>query len=339
MNLFLFPESPILTNGYGIVVNSDYNLLEPKNSDIVIWYTNSKENPKYKEFHYILKRPGVINFKRFRNMLFLKAGSEVDIQELKFLENQKFESIFCGDVLFYRAIRKLFPQSSIIVRFHNCFSRILDRQKLLKIDLDLKFKLDLYLTYKLEQEIFLDKNVRKLFLSEEDKAYYCLMTKSNDADIWGIDVDHEKIKRNRINQQPHNNLIWFGGVQSHKKKSLLWFINDIYPKVKEEIPNVEFHLWGNKTEQFKNEKLNIYGHGVFSDNEFPVKDQVLYVNPDIIGGGVKIKLKTYLEAGIPFITTPFGYEGYKKEYIDNDYCIVREPENWVKSIIELLKIP
>ena len=337
MNLFIFPESPVLTNGYGIVVNSDYIRLSPADSDIIIWYTNSQENPLFKVGDHILKRPKIINFKRFKNMFFLRSGSEVEFNELEFLKNLNFESIFCGDVIFYKALRKLFPNKNLTVRFHNCFARILDRKRLLRIDLDVKFKLDLRLMYSLEKEIFLDKNVKKVFISNEDKDYYKLMTGANDANVWGVDVDMENAVLKRKPNNFDNKLIWFGGVQSHKMKSVVWFIENVLPKIKKEVPTVEFHLWGYKTTKLNNPKLNIYGHGYYSGSEFPFRNNALYLNPDIIGGGVKVKLKTYLEEGISFITTPFGYEGYKSDYIDNKYCIVKEQENWSETIIELLK--
>lgn len=137
MNLYLFPESPVLTNGYGIIVNSDFMKITPLETDNVYWYTNFSENPLKRQGHEILKRPNKISYKRFKNMLLLKVGAELNFNEILFLKNKNFNEIFCGDVLFYRAIRKLFPSKLITVRFHNCFSRILDRKKLLGIDLDL----------------------------------------------------------------------------------------------------------------------------------------------------------------------------------------------------------
>lgn len=337
MNLYLFPESPLLTNGYGIVVDSDFVNINPSDSDMIIWYTNSNNNPKIEVSHLILKRPGTIDLKRLSNMAMKKVGSEVKLSELLFLKKINFDTIFCGDVLFYRALRKLFPSKYLKIRFHNCFSRILDRKRLLKIDIDLKFNVDLHLMYKLEQEIFLDKNVQKIFLSEEDKAYYNLMTGSDDSFVWGVNVDFENGKLKRKTVQFYNQLVWFGGAESHKKESLVWFIENVFPGIRLEIPEVVFHLWGNRTKKFNNPKNNIYGHGYYDGYGLPMQRDALYVCPDILGGGVKIKIKTYFEEGVSFITTPFGYEGYNPKYIDNYYCIVKEPNSWTKTIIDLLK--
>lgn len=335
MNLYIFPESAMTTNGYGIIVDNDYALLTPRNSDIVVWYTNKTNHKRLEKQHHLLKRPKKISIKRLSNMLKNNAGSEAIDADFDFLDHLEFDTIFCGDVLFYRAMRKRFPYKQLTVRFHNCFSRILDRKNLLKISLDLKFLIDLKAMYKLEQEIFLDANVHKIFLSEEDCTYYKLMTGRSDASIWPVKVDVEKGKHNRY-QFCNNKLIWAGGVESHKKKSVQWFIKEVWPKIQEKNPQAEFHLWGMRTQQFNNSRLHIYGHGFFNGEGLPVKNEGLYINPDIIGGGVKIKIKTFLEEGVPFISTPFGFEGFSNELIDNKYCIVKEKDHWAESIISQL---
>jgi hypothetical protein len=338
MNLYLFPESAIENNGYGIVVNKDYETLFPEKSDCIVWYAkNSKYNLKYKPTDYILKRPGLINIKRFKNIFLNKPGVEVTMKELSFLKNQKFDYIFCGDVCFYRAIRKLFSNNHITVRFHNCFSRILYRKKLLNISLGFKFNLNLYSISKLEQEIFLDRYTEKIFISEEDKHFYELMTGYNDGKIWPIKVNREKKYKNRVAIKFFDKIVWFGGVEAHKERSLNWFIKSVFPKIKNEINNIEFHLWGQNTQRYNKPKEKIYGHGVYTGESLPLKHSALFINPDIIGGGVKIKLKTYFEEEVVFISTPYGYEGYDRNFIDNKYCFVVESDKWVEQIIAILK--
>ena len=63
----------------------------------------------------------------------------------------------------------------------------------------------------------------------------------------------------------------------------------------------------------------------------------LYVNPDIVGGGIKLKLMDLLEGGIPFISSPFGYEGYSRNLIDERFCFVEEEDNWAQRIINVIK--
>lgn len=39
--------------------------------------------------------------------------------------------------------------------------------------------------------------------------------------------------------------------------------------------------------------------------------------------------------GVPFISTPFGFEGYSKKLIDNKYCFITETDKWVVTIKRL----
>lgn len=327
----------VMTNGYGIVVSMDYQILKPDDSDLIVWYTNVNENPLYKAEDKILSRPSKYCTRRVINLLCKRFGSEVNVKDLKFLNGIMFDEIFCGDTIFYRAIRYLYPNKQIYVRFHNCYSRILTRKETLGIRIDPKLKLDLYTMCKLEKQIFKDPMAYKIFISDEDKLYYNLITGQDDAKVSGLTIDTGKASMNRKLLNNINKLVWIGGVESHKKVSMKWFCDVIFPEIRKRVPDCELHLWGNRTRQFNNHKNKIYAHGILNSNEFPYKENALYINPDIIGGGVKVKVKTYFEEGIPLISTPFGFEGYQAKLIDNEYCIVAKPEDWISKILHVLR--
>ena len=99
---------------------------------------------------------------------------------------------------------------------------------------------------------------------------------------------------------------------------------------------MEFHLWGRCSQVYNDEDNKVFGHGFFCGKGMPLPDS-LYINPDIIGGGIKLKLQTLIESGVPFISSVFGYEGYSKDLIDNKYVIVKELDDWVGSIVDLIK--
>ena len=63
----------------------------------------------------------------------------------------------------------------------------------------------------------------------------------------------------------------------------------------------------------------------------------IYVNPDVIGGGIKLKLMNLMEEGVPFISTPFGFEGYSHDLMDDRFCIVEEMDRWADRIVSILK--
>lgn len=336
MNLYLFPEAANQLNGYGIAIEADYERMQPVAEDIIIWYSNMSQNTKIRPNDIIINRPKMYSIRRFIKILTNRVSTELNTNQLKLLKGYNFENIYCDDVLFYSVIRRFFPNNEITVRFHNCFSRIYVRKKILKLYLGLKFEINLQSFYHLERKIFTDRKVNKIFISEEDKTFYEQITGMNDAKVWKIDVNTKNFYLRRKCRFT-NKLVWFGGIEAHKEKSIEWFISNVFPIIKYKIPNIEFHLWGSNTKQYNFPARNIYGHGFYNESDFPFKEEALYINPDIIGGGVKIKLKTYLENNIPFISTPFGFEGYSTTLIDDKFCIISNQEDWAKKIINLFQ--
>ena len=188
----------------------------------------------------------------------------------------------------------------------------------------------------LESEIFRDRNVYKIFISDEDRDFYrSTYGVFDDSESWLFSPDIKLMKSNRKVLHLDNKVTWFGGVESHKECSVRWFVNSVLPQLRSSIPDIEFHLWGKNTRQFDDPHHNIYGHGFYSGEEMPLNNS-LYVNPDIIGGGVKLKLMTLMENGVPFVSTPFGFEGYERSLIDGEFCSVVEEKKWAEEILKVL---
>lgn len=336
MNLYVFPSLPDHSSGYGVAVNSDYNRLVIGADDIVIWYTE-KETSLQKN-HYIIRRYSRTNYRRYLNLICGRASTELSADDFKFIDKDSIDEIFCGEVVFYRALRKLFPEKKITVRFHNCFARIQDRVNLLGLykTLGTTFKTNLKCFYKLEKEIFSDMNTHKIFISKEDRDYYVSnFGRSVDSEVWGLEPDMKVSKENRTGGHI-DKFVWYGGLFAHKIDSLKWFIADVYKPLKQQFPHIEFHLYGKGSDAFNEPEFSICGHGFYNGTDRPYKDSALYVNPDLTGGGVKIKLIDYFESGVKFITTPFGYEGYSHDYIDGEYCIVLSSDEWLNYLVNYL---
>lgn len=205
----------------------------------------------------------------------------------------------------------------------------------LKVDWKFDYLLDA--ATKLEKEIINDSLAYKIFISQEDLNFYQLITgRFSDCTVWPFRPKLPNISL----EQPKSisKLIWFGGIDTHKKKSIDWFVNKVLPKIQQSISEIEFHLWGRRTEMYNNPSRKIFGHGFWVMEGFPCVEGVLYVNPDIIGGGVKLKLFSLIEEGIPFVSTVFGFEGYDKKMIDNSMRIVTDTEHFAEAIISRLQM-
>lgn len=340
MNLYLFPALASLDDGYGIAVENDYRKCAPTNQDVVVWRNryNKVKSLYIKDNHYIINQNPFFSWRSIVNTIKRTNRSEISPSDLKFLKEFKFDKIFCGDVCFYNAIRSLYPNKEITVRFHNCFARIYDRKRITGRYVDAMYSITLSNMYRLERKVLIDDKVTKIFISEEDRAYYTShFGKYNDSYTWQIMPSKEKMDLNRTDSSIKPILVWFGGVDSHKKSSIDWFIDNVYFEVRKEFPEITFHLFGSNTDKYDNQNLNIFGHSLYKGaDDVPIRN-ALYINPDIIGGGVKMKLITYFENGVPFISSIFGFEGFPHELIDNKYCFVTEENQWVQTIISILK--
>ena len=134
MNLYIFPAAASMSNGYGIGVNFAYNKLRPKDDDIVVWYTKlPREKMMYvRNTDVILKKNNFLSFRSVSNILGGKDRTELHYCDLSFLAKYNFDEIHLDESFFYRPMRKMFPDKKMTIRFHNCYSRIHDRQLLLQ---------------------------------------------------------------------------------------------------------------------------------------------------------------------------------------------------------------
>lgn len=339
MNLYLFPEAACRINGYGIAVEAAFKQMKIEDSDLVVWLTTV---PRSKMLYvrpndFIIPKSRMMSIRSIINTLKRTNRSEPSVSELSFLREYNINEIYCDETLFYHPIRSIFPEKRLTIRFHNSFARINDRLKLLGRPVDFMYRWTLYNMYHLERDVMNDPNVFKIFLSDEDRNYYTSnYGKRNDSSVFDFKFDFSCIKENRIPITLNNQIIWYGGVESHKKASIDWFIRDVFPTILKEFPRLEFHLWGKNTQQFDNPLGNVFGHGFYDGVGMPSRNS-LFINPDIIGGGVKIKLMSLLEAGVPVLSSPFGFEGYKYDIVDNEYCIVQEEDKWADFIIDFYK--
>ena len=114
----------------------------------------------------------------------------------------------------------------------------------------------------------------------------------------------------------HKNGLLFVGGFGHppNKDGLLWFANEILPKIKEKIPDIVLNVAGSKADEevlALNERpdINVLGFVTIEQlDELYRKNRVVVV-PLRYGAGVKGKVVEALHAGAAVVTTSCGAEG------------------------------
>ena len=102
------------------------------------------------------------------------------------------------------------------------------------------------------------------------------------------------------------------------KDGLVWFLDEILPLVRSELPDLELHLVGGglPDEIVRRLDKNTVVHGWVPELE-PVYDAVrLSIAPLRYGAGMKGKVAEALAHGVPIITTPVGTEGMAPDVVD-----------------------
>ncbi|MCR5370499.1 MAG: glycosyltransferase [Clostridium sp.] len=138
-------------------------------------------------------------------------------------------------------------------------------------------------------------------------------------------------------------LLFVGGfAHPPNADAVLWFVREVFPAIRRELP-VNFYIVGSRaTEEIKalhNPSEGIIVKGFVSDEELAALYQScrLVVVPLRYGAGVKGKVVEAIYNGAPIITTSVGSEGI--ENVENVLEVEDIPENFAKKTVELCRDP
>jgi GT2 family glycosyltransferase/glycosyltransferase involved in cell wall biosynthesis len=127
---------------------------------------------------------------------------------------------------------------------------------------------------------------------------------------------HEVFGRRREFAQ-RRDLMFMGGFQHPPNTdAALWFVRDIFPLVRAELPDVKFNLIGSKANETVRALGEIEGvifHGYVPDIEPFLDGCRLAVAPLRYGAGVKGKVNMSMSYGQPVVATPIAVEGMYAE--------------------------
>jgi len=140
-----------------------------------------------------------------------------------------------------------------------------------------------------------------------------------------------------------DSLIWVGGMNSmYNKEAVDFFVNEIFPLIEKEIPNVKFTVIGKsptkKLLHLSKINGNVKAIGYVDDVRPYINSAAVYVASIKSGGGTKLKVLNALSMAKPVVTTSVGAEGI--EVNDNEHLLIADdPELFAKKTVELLRNP
>jgi polysaccharide biosynthesis protein PslH len=141
-----------------------------------------------------------------------------------------------------------------------------------------------------------------------------------------------------------NSILFIGSLAAETNvQGLAWFLNEVWPRVRERIPGAALNVVGRAPTNTALAKTIDDASGVM--RHFDVESTRPYmseacvaVNPIRTGSGVNIKMLEYLSSGIPVVSTSFGARGIGVEP-GFGVLIADAPTDFADSICRLLWDP
>jgi len=122
---------------------------------------------------------------------------------------------------------------------------------------------------------------------------------------------------------------------------LLWFINNCWVKITNEVPQVKFKIVGRNPDErlvkLASSFENIFLLGFVDSLELVYSSSRVFITPLRFGSGIKVKVLNALYRGIPLVTTEIGVEGIDAENGIHLYFTDQDPIEFGNCVIALLE--
>jgi glycosyltransferase involved in cell wall biosynthesis len=152
-----------------------------------------------------------------------------------------------------------------------------------------------------------------------------------------IDTDEQQVVQRRPSG-PHiihiGTMYWQPNIDA-----LTWFLEEIYPLIKAQVPDVRCTLIGARPPESLIQRsqtdrtLTVTG---YVEDPMPfMEDSSMMIVPLLAGGGMRVKILNALSQGIPMVSTSIGCEGIHVEH-GKDILIADTPENFAVQCVRLL---
>lgn len=97
----------------------------------------------------------------------------------------------------------------------------------------------------------------------------------------------------------------------HNINALTWFLEDVYPTLKDKFENLTLDIIGkNPPKEFKKyAKMGVNSLGYVDDVKPYLDKSVIYIAPLFVGSGIRIKILEAMAMGLPVVATDISAEG------------------------------
>lgn len=240
----------------------------------------------------------------------------------------------------YAPTIKAHSNAPLVFRPHNVESELWSRTAVAERNLLKKMYLnrmaDQIRSFELHMATLADKIIA---ITERDAAYFRseLPDKAVVAIPAGIEMETYDVLP-EISPEPFT-LCFLGSLEwTPNLQGLTWFIERVWPRIREAIPEACFHIAGKNPPDhlFHNPSPGVFIHGQVDSAPIFLRQYESMVVPLLAGGGMRLKMVEGMAAGLPIISTPVGAEGI--DGISGEHFILAEsPEAFADACIQVLR--
>lgn len=231
----------------------------------------------------------------------------------------------------YPKVRRKFPDAKII--FDTVDVHYLRLQREFDITGDRKFLDEAKMFKQIEIET-VRKADQTWCVTEDDKNH--LLKEVPGAKIEIVPNIHALENRGKTFAERRN--LFFIGSFNHRPNfdAVKFFIDEIFPKVLQKLPDVKFQIVGNNPPQelFALGSESVHVAGFVVDPKSYFENSRVFVAPLRYGAGMKGKLGQAFSHGLPVVTTKIGAEGMNLTH-EKDVLIANVAEKFADEIVRI----
>ncbi|MGQ9626893.1 MAG: glycosyltransferase [Anaerolineae bacterium] len=184
---------------------------------------------------------------------------------------------------------------------------------------------------------------RVVAVSEADRVALLRLVPDIEVAVIPNGVDLEYYHPGFLSPISVSNSLVFTGKMDFRPNvdAMLWFCEEVLPRVRAEVPDVHFYIVGQKPHSHLRHLLSdpaVTITGYVDDVRPYIARASIYVVPLRIGGGTRLKVLEAMAMGKAIVSTRLGCEGF--EITDGREALLADsPEDFARRVVELLADP
>ena len=170
-------------------------------------------------------------------------------------------------------------------------------------------------------------------ISEQDGEEYVARLGLQPDGVVGVAIDPLEVSECVV--QNSKDVLYLGSADLRKGGGLKAFIEECWPSVVRAHPDARLVMAGRGTESYSCPDVHVEGIGYQAEESSFLSRGQIFVNPQLIGAGIKLKSLVAMMRGKALVTTPTGAEGIPGNNGEH-FLVANEWNNFAKLLIELL---